>query len=368
MSNKMGRIVLDLPPAEGNPRNSEGAFIDLKNGSLLFVYSRFNGENHRDDARAYLAARISVDQGESWSDEQIIVTPDEHQASNVMSVSLMRMGNEDIGLFYVVRYGFHDTRLFLRRSSDEGNSWGEPKCCIPGPGYYVTNNDRVIRLSSGRLIIPTSMHKLKGENRMSMKEAFDSRGVACFILSDDDGDTWREAHDLYTIPARRSRSGLQELGAIELANGVVWSWSRTDMGCQYEMFSTDGGETWSLPTPSQFTSPRSPLSMKRIPHSGNLLAVWNPIPNYVTRSFEKHTFGRTPYIGAISRDEGKTWISHFTIESDPDRGYCYTAIHFTHDSVILAYCAGGAEDLICLARLRVRKIALADIDSLSGTK
>ena len=34
-------IVLRLGPSEGNPRNSEGDFIQLKNGKILFVYTFF---------------------------------------------------------------------------------------------------------------------------------------------------------------------------------------------------------------------------------------------------------------------------------------------------------------------------------------
>jgi hypothetical protein len=127
------------------------------------------------------------------------------------------------------------------------------------------------------------------------------------------------------------------------------------------MFSHDGGETWSLPAPSAFTSPDSPLSMKRIPQTGQLLAVWNPIPNYQTRVLVKGMVGRTPLVGAISQDEGKTWGNYFALETDESSGYCYTAIHFMEHSVLLAYCAGGVEDVSCLSRLRMRKIMLTEL-------
>jgi len=42
-----------------------------------------------------------------------------------------------------------------------------------------------------------------------------------------------------------------------------------------------------------------------------------------------------------------------------DAGYCYAAIHFTKDAVLLAYCAGGQQDKTRLNRLRLRKIPLA---------
>jgi hypothetical protein len=66
-------------------------------------------------------------------------------------------------------------------------------------------------------------------------------------------------------------------------------------------------------------------------------------------------------VGAISKDEGKTWGEPFLIEDDDNAGYCYIAIHFTDDALLLAYCAGDEKDKICLARLRIRKIALAEI-------
>ena len=40
----IGKIVLDLAPGENNPRNSEGAFITLKDGRIMLVYSRFSEE------------------------------------------------------------------------------------------------------------------------------------------------------------------------------------------------------------------------------------------------------------------------------------------------------------------------------------
>ncbi len=49
-------IALRLEPKEGNPRNSEGDFIQLKDGSILFVYTHFTSGTG-DNASAYLTAR-----------------------------------------------------------------------------------------------------------------------------------------------------------------------------------------------------------------------------------------------------------------------------------------------------------------------
>jgi sialidase-1 len=352
------RVVLEVPPGPGNARNSEGAFIALKDGRILFVYSRFIGSDHSDHAKAVLAARRSQDEGETWDADTIIATPDEERAMNVMSVSLLRLQNGDVGLFYCLRFSWHDLRMYVRRSSDEGLTWSTPVRCMPAAEYHVVNNDRVVRLSSGRLIIPAALHR-----RMADPDAptsRDWRGQAVFFLSDDDGRTWRESATFAALTIPHTRTGLQEPGVIELPGGTIWAWARTDLGRQYETFSFDGGETWSEPRPSRFTSPNAPLSMKQMPGSTKLLAVWNPIPNYQTRRLERPAGDRTPLVAAIGEGtRDATWGAPFLIDENTteNEGYCYTAIHFTGDSVLLAYCAGGRADQNRLNRLRIRKIS-----------
>ena len=352
------RVVLELPPGPGNPRNSEGAFLTLKDGRILFVYSRFVGVSSGDAAKARLAARTSSDGGETWSPDSLIVTPEEDEVMNVMSVSLLRFGNGDAGLFYLLRRSWHDLRMYCRRSTDDGLTWGPPIRCMDATGYYVVNNDRIVRLASGRIVIPAAWHRSLAERNEA--SAVDWRGVATFILSDDDGRTWRQAPGLCTLPVVHTKSGLQEPGVVELANGTLWGWARTDLGRQYEFFSTDGGETWTMPSASRFTSPNSPLSMKRVPDTSRLFAVWNPSPNYETRPMQRVGGDRTPFVLATGTSGSSGWSRAVVLEGndDVDAGYCYTAIHFTKDAVLLAYCAGGTADKSRLARLRIRKVPL----------
>lgn len=352
-------VVLDLAPGPGNPRNSEGAFLELQDGRILFVYSRFVGTSFSDEAKARLAARHSTDGGATWSSDTIIETPEENEVMNVMSVSLVRFGNGDVGLFYLLRRSWHDMRMWCRRSTDEGRTWGVAIQCMPAAGYYVVNNDRVVRLASGRLVIPAAVHPSLADRNAAA--AVDWRGVAEFFLSDDDGRTWRKAKGYGTLPVAHTRSGLQEPGVVEMRNGVLWAWARTDLGRQYEFFSHDGGETWSVPAPSRFTSPNSPLSMKHLPGSDRLLAIWNPGPSYETRPMKPIGGDRTPLVLATGVVPAGAWSRATFLDgmTEADEGYCYTAIHFTKDAVLLAYCAGGEQDKNRLARLRMRKLPLS---------
>ena len=57
----LGSVVCQLAPGAGNPRNSEGAFLTLKDGRILFVFSRYCGDTWLDHASADLAAITSDD-------------------------------------------------------------------------------------------------------------------------------------------------------------------------------------------------------------------------------------------------------------------------------------------------------------------
>lgn len=336
-----------LPPTPGkNPRNSEGAFLQLKDGRLLFVYTHFTGGGGDNDG-AHLAARSSRDSGKSWTLKDEIVLPNEGKY-NVMSVSLLRLPSGAIALFYLRKNATDDCRLYLRLSTDEAKTWSEPTLCIPPEGYYVVNNDRVVQLKCGRLVVPAARHSVPGER-------FSLHGVALCFLSDDNGKTWRKSRNELTGP-EKSKTGLQEPGVVELKDGKLLMLCRTDQGSQYVSFSKDSGDTWSAAQPSDLQSPVSPVSIKRIPKTGDLLLVWND-----HRQIDEARKGkRTPLTVAISKDEGKTWEKVKTLEDDPDGWYCYTAIAFVGDQVLLGHCAGDK----AVGRLNRTQITRFDLDWL----
>lgn len=365
---ELGSIAAEFGPSKerNNPRNSEGAFLSLKDGAVLFVYSRFKGTGCEDWQASDICAVVSTDGGRSFGDERLLLTCEEENAANIMSLSLLDMENGDIGLFYLVRHTYTMMQMYMRRSNDNGQTWGERILCTPQEGFFVVNNDRVVRLKSKRILIPAACHRT-GRFGEGDESFLDYRSEVVFFYSDDDGYSWQAAEGKCCMPYMRNcTSGLQEPGVVELSPGILWGFARTDLGRQYEMFSMDNGNTWTGPGPSRFTSPNSPLSMKR-DKNGDLWAVWNPVPEYNGR--EKTGFftgGRTPLVIAVSRDNGQTFERETAFETDEYRGYCYCAIYFLEDGMLLGYNAGGAEDGSCLARTRIRRIDGKELEDLRG--
>ena len=320
------RPALVLEPGPGNPRNSEGDFVALKDGRILFVYTHFTGGGD-DDATAHLAGRFSSDGGRTWTLEDTVLVPNVAKY-NTMSVSLLRLESGAIAFFYLRKETPGDCRLYLRYSTDEAKSWTEPKVCMDVVGSFVVNNDRVIQLANGRLVIPAARHSLPGED-------FRPRAEAMCFLSDDDGQTWRASTTVIEPPAG-SKTGLQEPGVIELKDGRLMMLCRTDLGSQYRAYSSDGGDTWTTAEATDILSPVSPATFERIPSTGDILLVWNNHKDIAPNLQEK----RTPLTLALSHDEGMTWQVVRNIEENPEGWYCYTAMEIVDDHVLLGYCAG----------------------------
>jgi hypothetical protein len=322
-----------LPPGPNNPRNSEGDFITLKDGRILFVYTHFTG-GAGDHAPAHLAARVSEDAGRTWTREDVVVVPNEGKW-NVMSVSLLRLADGRIAMFYLQKNSTRDCRPVMRISIDEAKSWSDATQIIPDSAvdYYVLNNDRVIQIQSGphkgRLVVPVAQHSSDGKD-------FPPGKITCY-LSDDVGRTWQRSSTTLDHDVDGKRVNFQEPGVVELKDGSLLIFIRTEEGSQYLTRSSDGGKTWTEPRPSEILSPLSPASIERIPSTGDLLLAWNDHRDVPPNLRKK----RTPYAVAISKDDGRTWTAAKVLEDHPDGWYCYTAIHFVDDHVLLGHCAGN---------------------------
>ena len=356
------KTVCEIKRSESNPRNSEGDFARLKNGDILFAYSRYHGDSFSDDAACDIAGMISHNDGESFEPlPYMLARAEEHGVQNIMSVTLRRLSNGELCLFYLCKKG-PQSAMFLRRATEDETVFGEAEICIPFTDntYFVVNNCRISVLPDGRVLIPAAKHEII--KRSSGEYSPTMFADALFFIGDSEARNFHPAFDEVKLANPSfSGTGLQEPGAQILPDGRIYAYFRTDLGCQFGCFIDAGCTSAGVPVQLKFTSPASPMLVSLDPYGKKYYAVYNPVPNYNGRYPENSpwiTAGRTPLV--ISQSEnGIDYSSVTVLEDDPDKGFCYPAVYFLGEKeFLISYCFGGKEEGNCLTCTRIRKVRL----------
>ena len=320
---------LVYPATNEHPRYTEGSIVRLSDDSLLFAVTQFVGGGS-DFSHAQIIARRSIDIGNTWSAPRVL--QESTGKMNVMSVSLRRLNESNgdtLAMFYLQKNSYDDLQAYVCFSQDDAKTFGEPVRITTEPGYHVMNNDRVVQLSSGRLLAPIAstpdVHKI-------------NHFVSSCWLSDDGGKTWRKGKG----QVDQAKRGAMEPEVIELDDGRVMMIVRTQLGYIAMSYSRDGGDTWSEAKQlANLRAPEAPATLRRIPATGDLLLIWNN--KYIPGA--GHGGKRTPLTAAVSSDEGNSWKHVRNLESDIERSYAYTSLTFVKDRAIMSYWESDADRL-----------------------
>ena len=300
------------PVTVANARNSEAAAIEIEGGHMLLAWSDFYG-GPTDFSAARVSGIISVDGGRTWGEKCTVV--ENTSVVNTMMPSLLRLESGELALFYLKMEDLGDSRMFIRKSFDEGETWGAEVCVTPDQGFHSPANDRCIQLRNGRIVMPDSV----GET--SFPDGQVAR-LRCYY-SDDAGDNWQQGSGDAEVPG-----GGVEPVVVERKDGSLLMIIRTRLSNIYRCESFDGGDTWSVPVPMALVAATSPANMKRIPNTGDLLLVWN-------HSLDMRR--RNPLTAAVSKDDGETWDNVRDLENDAEHAFAYPSITFRGDEVLLTY-------------------------------
>lgn len=304
--NQSGDFAMTVAPVgPRNPRNSEAEIFQRNDGTLLLGWTEFYAGSGADHGPARISGKISKDGGHSWGKRFTLVEND--GKCNVMEVNFLRLKDNRLALFYCQKNTSNsDCRVMMRISADEGLTWNPATQLSQANKYTGLTNGRCIRLTSGRILL----------------EAWEGGDSYCY-LSDDDGRTWRESQRVRPKPGPS-----YEPACVELKDGRVMMLMRTGCGGQYKSISADGGLTWTSPEPTPLKGTAAPVSINRIPTTGDLLAIWNHNPGAKKRN---------PLTAAISKDEGKTWKHFRNLEDTPNDAWAYPAVTWIKDRALVTY-------------------------------
>ena len=109
------KLVLRLGTDAENCRNSEGDFILLRNGDILFAYSKYLKGRGDDHDMALIAARRSFDGGEHWTTNDVVLA----EADGHRAVPALRQERQRV-------FRAHAARLLLRDGRAD-NLLGDPQ-------------------------------------------------------------------------------------------------------------------------------------------------------------------------------------------------------------------------------------------------
>lgn len=353
--------IVMLAEAKGKVvRNSEGSILELKDGKLLIIYQEFEmGKGDSDFFPGRLVAMTSDDDGLSWGDHRVLVTP-AREDINVFSPSLLRLPDGSI-LFCFMRYHTFDKAVnryppasaFAWVSKDEGKTF-QPLATLWKELPITLCSHTLRRLSSGRIIIPV--------NRDPSKKGEPDRFEAGVCYSDDDGKTWKIG-DHWVTAAKR---GAMEPHIEELRDKKLLMVMRTQLGSVYQSISADGGMTWSKAESLGVEAPESCPELARVPKTGDLVLIWNA-SKYNPKHYS-HFGKRTPLSAAISKDDGKTWSKPRHIEADPGWAYSNPGVTFTSKwTAVLNYWACRYQPSGAMSNYPIHlKAAIIPVDWLYG--
>jgi len=313
--------VVKIPKGKHGPRGMPGDIIELKDGKLLLCYTQVG-----------IFGRISEDKGKTWG-EPLALVPNPQPPSikgAYGSPGFLRLKNGDILLSYIYTtypttpyYGHN----YYRRSSDEGKTWSEQFVLTPHPGYVLVHNDRLMTLSSGRIVAPA-------EYKAHFPSTRDHSGyVGMTFYSDDQGYSWQASKNTVDMQPIE----VQEPDAVELKDGRVMMFARTYSGFPVRAYSEDGCETWSKGEKIvELKMPCAGLpTVRRIPSTGDLLFIW--ISEKSIDEENPEIWRRCALTAAVSPDEGRTFRHRRHIARDPEDDYGYQSVTFVDDMAIISY-------------------------------
>lgn len=285
------------PLCQPLPVDGNGPFVELADGSLMTI-----------DAQGM---RVSRDDGKTWSEARSIC-----QGLDGLS------GGREPATLYIVRtragalvivyldgttYNFSWDRsidqpkddckleIWSIRSLDGGKTWIDRQRILDG---YNPNFFGFIQTRGGRLVA-TVPHLVRDPGRY----------VACSLVSDDDGKTWRRSH-LIDLGGHGDHSGAMEPTVAELSDGRLLMLIRTHWGRFWEALSDDGGLSWRTVRPSAIESTSAPGFLLKL-RSGRLALVSNG------------KAGRADLLLRFSEDDGKTWTKPVVLASRKDGQLSY---------------------------------------------
>ena len=297
---------------DGYDTNRIPAIAATAEGTLL-AFCEGRRDSRSDTGKIDLLVKRSIDNGESWTPQQVVWSDGENTCGNPCvvvdkktgSVHLLSTWNRgDDNEKQIIAGQSKDTRrVFVLSSDDDGITWTKPKEITTDVKksnwtWYATGPGSGIQISQGphrgRLVIPCDHI-----------EAVTDHYYSHVIYSDNHGESWQ-------LGGSTPLHEVNECEVVELIDDRLMlnmrNYNRNNKRRQIA-YSTDGGETWGNQSiDPTLIEPICQAAIHRHPH--NILIFSNPADEDA----------RVNMTIRASYDDGLTWPWRRTLHAGPS-GY-----------------------------------------------
>ena len=309
--------ILIHEKAEDMPSLPAGTFTRLDNGNILTVTGN--------PARCY----FSDDEGSTWRTASLF--PDDSPIVAGPTGALLKTAKGTVVLGIVNLGEKHwpwsdelkdapGARLptYAMRSLDNGETWQDLQKLHE---EWTGANRDILQTRDGRLVF-TSMKMLHNPGRHAVLTYW----------SEDEGQTWQPSN-ITDLGGNGHHGGVTEGTIVELKDGRLLQYIRTNWGQFWRALSIDGGKSWHPYGPSGVDASSAPGILSRLA-SGRIVLVWNRLypedgSGYPLQGGDG-IWSATPVSNfrkelsiSFSEDEGESWSPSTVIARNPDGEISY---------------------------------------------
>ncbi len=292
---------------------SEG--IEITPGGRLWACWVAGGDNDE----AFVVLSTSEDRGNSWSAPRAVLDPHRPGMPIGIRALVANLWTDPAGrlwLFFDQGLGYFDGRAGVWATLCEKPDADAPTWSTPKRLWHGAALNKPIVTSTGEWLLPVSLwpRDLVGGPFKEEFAELDEFRMANVLASTDQGQTWHRRGG-----ARMPHQTVDENMLIERRDGSLWMTSRTKEGI-WECLSSDGGRTWTEPSPSSIAHVNSRHFIRRLA-SGRLLLVKHGLraeerPTRVEGATVTTLTGRIQLSAFLSDDDGKSWKGGLLLAPD----------------------------------------------------
>lgn len=253
------------PEVDTGPYKHPACLEELANGDLYLVYYGGQGEYANDTA--VFGSRLKKGSSE-WTKPVVIARDPIRSLGNGV---IWQAPNDWVWMFYVVRFGptWSDSRIQAKVSRDQGESWSDPTVVTFERGLMVRN--RPIVLADGSYLLPA--YEEKGDDKEEVgKESVST----CFRFDPKKPEEgWQRLGSIHSEkgniqPAIVELEPNHLLAYCRRGGG----YGPKSSGYIVASESKDGGKSWTKGKDTAFPNPNSAVDMMKL-KNGHLILIYN---------------------------------------------------------------------------------------------